>query len=78
MVSGILENRIHGNITRKEGEKEKNRRGTEEKRKRIETESDNDSERRVEIREENKEEVEEDITAFGVIFSLTTPPPGKP
>lgn len=77
MVSGILENRIHGYITRKEGEKEKNRRGTEEKRKRIETESDNNSERRVEIREENKEEVEEDITAFGVIFSLTTPP-GKP
>lgn len=75
LVSGILKNRIHGNITRKEGERDENRRGTEEEKKRIETDSDNNSERIEGIKGENEEEIKEDVTAFGVIFSLTTPPP---
>jgi hypothetical protein len=72
LVSGILKKRIHGNITRKEGEN--NRRGTEQEKKRIETDSDNYRERMEGIRVEDKEE----IIAFGVIFSLTTAPPEGP
>ena len=46
--------------------------------KRIDTDSDNYSERIEGIKEENREEIKEDVTAFGVIFSLTTTPPEGP
>ena len=73
LVSGILKNRIHSNFTRK-GEKEKNRRGTKQEKKRIDTDNDNNSERIEGIKGEN----EERISAFGVTFSLKTTSPEGP